>query len=251
MKQTLIEKNFGYVYAIVAAILFGASTPLAKQLLHEINPVLLAGLFYFGSGIGISIILLVKQLINPANQSIKFSRTDWKWLLIASLVGGIISPVLFTNIGLAFALSASFSMPSIYFVGSLSVGFISYGLSLICFILALRHIGTGRTGAYFSLAPFIGAGLSIILLRESLTWQLIAGGTLMAWGTWLHLTETHTHEHDHEALIHTHSHIHDEHHQHEHKKDDPLGEPHTHSHEHTPQRHSHFHFPDIHHRHKH
>lgn len=55
------------------------------------------------------------------------------------------------------------------------VGFFGVGVSLILFVLALRHLGTARTGAYFSLAPFIGAVVAILLLREPLTlswhWQ--------------------------------------------------------------------------------
>ena len=42
------------------------------------------------------------------------------------------------------------------------VGFLGYGVSLTLFVLGLRYLGTARTGAYFSLAPFIGALLSLI-----------------------------------------------------------------------------------------
>jgi hypothetical protein len=42
--------------AIAAALLFGVSTPIAKQLLHDTPPILLAGLPYFGSGIGLGLI---------------------------------------------------------------------------------------------------------------------------------------------------------------------------------------------------
>ncbi len=79
------------------------------------------------------------------------------------------------------------------------VGFLGYGVSLTPFVLALRHLGTARTGAYFSVAPFVGAGASIVILHEPATTRLLAGGALMAAGVWLHLTERH--EHDHEGLI--------------------------------------------------
>jgi len=46
------------------------------------------------------------------------------------------------------------------------LGFLSYGVSLTCFVLALRDLGTARTGAYFSTAPFIGVVLSLLLLRK-------------------------------------------------------------------------------------
>ena len=127
------------------------------------------------------------------------------------------------------------------------VGFLGYNVSLVLFVYALRHLGTARTGAYFSTAPFLGAIAALALLREPLTVQLIAAGLLMAIGVWLHLTE----HHEHEPMEHSHSHVHDEHHRHEHTPDDPPGEPHTHSHRHERLTHTHPHGPDMHHQHKH
>lgn len=132
---------------------------------------------------------------------------------------------------------------------TLLVGFLGVGVSLVLFVLALRHLGSARTGAYFSLAPFIGAVIAVILLKEPLTLQLLLAGGLMGFGLWLHLAERHAHDHDHEALEHEHSHVHDAHHQHEH--DGPFTEPHSHWHRHAPMRHSHAHYPDLHHRHSH
>ncbi|HJV48122.1 MAG TPA: DMT family transporter [Geothrix sp.] len=131
------------------------------------------------------------------------------------------------------------------------IGFFGYGLSLMCFVLALRHIGTARTGAYFSLAPFVGALIALGMGSEPLTLRLIVSGGLMALGVWLHLTEHHEHEHLHEALVHEHLHWHDEHHQHLHDPSDPSDEPHSHHHQHEPVLHSHPHFPDLHHTHSH
>lgn len=131
------------------------------------------------------------------------------------------------------------------------VGLVGYGLSLLFFILGLRHIGTARTGAYFSMAPFVGAGLAIIFLGESISIQLIVVSVFMGVGIWLHLTENHSHEHGHERLEHEHRHTHDEHHQHKHEAGTSPGEPHSHHHVHEPLVHSHPHFPNIHHRHKH
>ena len=129
------------------------------------------------------------------------------------------------------------------------VGFFGIGVSLVMFMLGLRHLGTARTGAYFSLAPFIGAVLAIVLLRESVTAQLVIAGALMAIGLWLHLTERHEHEHVHAELVHDHSHVHDEHHRHVHEGE--FTEPHSHVHRHAPLRHRHPHYPDLHHRHSH
>ena len=350
------QTNTGYLYAIIAAVLFGASTPAAKYLLETIHPLFLAGIFYLGSGILIFLVLISKKLFTNIAADATLRRRDIKWLVAATLCGGILAPVflmvgltktsassaaLFLNLeavftalaawylfkehtsrhivigmvliviggfilawskhftieglsGIAFIALACFFWAidnnvtrnisaadplkivaikslvagttntflalifgvvitnHLVLVGvSAIVGFFSYGLSLICFVMALRFIGTGRTSAYFSLAPFIGAGLAVIFLKEPVTLQLVLAGCLMGWGTWLHLTEEHGHEHTHDRLIHEHKHIHDEHHQHSHHSDDPDGEPHSHIHEHAPLTHSHPHFPDIHHRHKH
>ena len=124
-----------------------------------------------------------------------------------------------------------------------------YGLSLTLFVLALRHLGTARTGACFSLAPFFGAVVSLVVLREAAGAGFIAAGILMAIGAWLHLTERHEHEHHHHRLEHSHRHAHDQHHQHAHGGDIAGGEPHNHPHVHEPMTHRHSHYPDIHHRH--
>jgi drug/metabolite transporter (DMT)-like permease len=131
------------------------------------------------------------------------------------------------------------------------VGFLGYGVSIALFVLALRDLGTARTGAYFSTAPFLGALASVALLHEPMTAPLAASGFLMAFGIWLHLTEVHDHDHEHEPMDHAHRHVHDKHHRHEHGPGDPPGEPHMHSHRHTRLRHKHSHAPDMHHLHRH
>ncbi len=166
---------------------------------------------------------------------------------IAMLKGLVAGAV---NLALALAQGATPPPPGIVLAAGL-VGFLGYGVSLVLFVFALRHLGTARTGAYFSLAPFIGALLSLLLLNEPLTLQLLAAGLLMGIGLWLHLTERHEHEHTHEALEHEHRHIHDEQHQHAHGPDTTPGEPHSHPHRHAVLTHTHPHYPDLHHRHLH
>jgi drug/metabolite transporter (DMT)-like permease len=131
------------------------------------------------------------------------------------------------------------------------LGFLSYGVSLVLFVLALRYLGAARTGAYFSIAPFVGAIVAIVGFGERPTLFFAIGAACMVAGVWLHLTEHHEHEHVHEAMEHAHAHVHDEHHQHEHSPRDPPGEPHSHLHRHTKLVHSHPHYPDLHHRHEH
>lgn len=155
-----------------------------------------------------------------------------------------------TNLCLAFLAGADAPTPiEVLLAGG--VGFFGYGVSLVLFVLALRHLGSVRTGAYFSMAPFIGALLAIVLLGEPVTARLGIAALLMGIGLYLHLTEHHDHEHTHEAMEHGHRHVHDEHHRHEHGVEDPVGEPHTHPHRHRPIVHGHPHAPDLHHRHDH
>jgi hypothetical protein len=158
------------------------------------------------------------------------------------------------NAGIAFALGSR--LLTAWRVGaSLGLGFVSYRLSLVLFVLALRSLGTARTGAYFSTSPFVGAALSLLVWRDRVALPLVLGGLCMAAGVWIHVSERHAHEHAHEAMEHEHLHVHDEHHQHVHSPDDPpLGgpdEPHNYRHRHEPMVHTHAHVPDIHHRHGH
>lgn len=154
------------------------------------------------------------------------------------------------NVSLAFLAGAT--LPATEILGaSLLLGFLSYGLSLTLFVVGLRHLGTARTGAYFSVAPFIGAAIGLVVLRDPLTLQFAIAAILMAVGVWLHVTERHEHFHVHEAIEHTHEHEHDEHHQHQHEERVAASVRHTHRHRHDRLEHTHPHFPDAHHRHSH
>lgn len=153
-----------------------------------------------------------------------------------------------TNVVLALFLGAS--LPPIFVVGiGAIVGFLGIGVSLVMFMLGLRHLGTARTGAYFSLAPFIGALIAVIGFSEPVTLSLVVAALLMGFGLWLHLSERHEHDHLHDPIEHDHLHSHDDHHRHDH--DGPVAEPHAHWHRHAPLRHKHPHYPDLHHRHGH
>jgi drug/metabolite transporter (DMT)-like permease len=162
--------------------------------------------------------------------------------MVKGLVAGAVNTAL--AIGLGAALPPAGTVAS-----AMVVGFLGVGVSLVAFVLALRHLGAARTGAYFSLAPFVGALIAVVALGETMTVQLVVAGALMAAGLWLHLAERHQHEHEHEGLEHDHIHTHDEHHQHTH--DGPVTEPHAHWHRHGRLRHAHPHYPDLHHRHRH
>jgi drug/metabolite transporter (DMT)-like permease len=154
------------------------------------------------------------------------------------------------NFALAWALGAPLPAASGW-IGAGVLGFLGYGVSLVLFIVALRNLGTARTGAYFSVAPFFGAAIAVAMLgeRPGIAFWLAAG--LMALGVWLHLSERHEHRHAHEEIGHSHEHVHDAHHRHAHDFPWDGREPHAHPHRHEAMVHSHPHYPDLHHRHTH
>lgn len=339
--------------ALLAAALFGASTPFVKLLVGEVSAPVLAGLLYLGSGIGLAAARLARDGgWHPSG----LARAEWPWFAGAIAFGGMLGPLLLV-VGLAHTSAGTASLllnleavltaalawivfrehadrrivagmalivaggialswptggegagsvtgalavagaclcwaidnnltrrvsasDALFIAGvkglaagsanlvlalafgqalpgwapagaAMLVGLLGYGLSLVLFVLALRELGTSRTGAYFSTAPFVGAALSLLLLGEAAPAPFWLAAGLMGLGVWLHLTERHGHAHTHDALAHTHAHAHDAHHQHEHDFPWDGREPHTHPHTHAPISHSHRHFPDIHHRHGH
>lgn len=344
----------GVLFALVAAVLFGASTPFSKTLLREVDPILLAGLLYLSAGLGLTLWRWLRLRLRPdASREANLKRTDLPWLVGAILSGGIIGPALlmvglartpastaslllnlegvFTallawcifkehfdhriafgmaaitagglclswtgrpefgvpwsalaiagaclawgidnnltrkvsahdplqiaaakgffaglvNLAVAIVMGAELPDTSIIMSAAL-IGLLSYGVSLSLFVLALRHIGTARTGAYFSVAPFVGVTISILTLGDRVTLPFIVATALMGFGVWLHLTEGHEHEHWHVPILHDHRHGHDEHHQHGHDGYVSPEESHSHPHTHLGMLHRHPHYPDIHHRH--
>lgn len=347
----------GVVYALLAAALFGASTPFSKILVGQMEPVMLAGLLYLGSGFGLLTWYAVRHFVSRGKpvSGDRLTARDLPWLSGAILTGGVAGPVLLMigltltpassaslllnmegvltamlawfvfkenfdrrifagmiliviagvllswgqrlelgvpwgalaiiaaclcwaidnnltrkvsasdavqiagikglvagAVNLSIALALGYSVPEVRTVFSAGiVGFCGYGLSLVMFVLSLRHLGTARTGAYFSAAPFVGAVVSLLILGETPNTVFWIAAALMGAGIWLHVTEVHAHEHTHSPMLHSHAHRHDAHHQHEHDFPWDGKEPHVHPHQHQTLSHTHPHFPDIHHRHTH
>ena len=162
---------------------------------------------------------------------------------IKGLVGGLISISVALILGKPLSWDYRFPL-------ALLLGAFSYGISLVFFIKALSGLGSSRTGAFFSLGPFVGAIASIIILRDWMGWVMFPAMALKGLGSWLISSEKHEHVHTHPAVTHVHMHKHDDmHHLHKH----PVGTPEPHSHEHTHEelRHIHAHWPDTQHRHIH
>lgn len=354
-RRPVTHDRGGVAYALSAALLFGASTPCAKLLLGGVSPVLMAGLLYLGSGVGLGLWSLLRSTASQRHSDARLARRDLPWLIAVILAGGVVGPALLmwglartpastsslllnlegvltallawhvfqenfdrrialgmlaivaggallswagtpeagvpwgvvaiagacgfwaldnnltrtisasdpvqiaaikglaagmTNVALAFGTGAACPHLGVV-LSAATLGLVAYGLSLVLFILGLRHLGSARTGAYFSCAPFVGAALSLLLLRERPAVVFFAAAALMGLGLWLHLTETHGHVHVHAPIAHDHRHEHDAHHQHEHAPGETATDPHAHRHEHGPLEHAHPHYPDIHHRHEH
>ena len=308
----------GIAYALLAAVLFGASTPFAKRLVGEVQPLLLAGLLYLGSGLGLAVFRCIRD---RGWNSPGLTQQGWAWLLAAILFGGVLGPAALmfglTHAGaaqaslllnleavltaviawvvfhenadrrivlgmvaivagglllswpstqaqwqgwlgpLAISLAALFwsidnnltrqvASDDALFIAALKglmagsintgialaagarlapvdaaagiflVGLFGYGASLVLFVLALRGLGAARTGAYFSVAPFVGAALSICLFGESTTPLFWIAAGLMGFGVWLHTTEVHDHWHWHGEVHHRHPHYPDAEHRHRH-----------------------------------
>ncbi len=164
-----------------------------------------------------------------------------------SQIRGLIAGATSLSIALLLGFRVAFDQNIVF---ALVLGAISYGASLVFFIKALQGMGASRTGAFFSLGPFVGAAVSAVLLNEWLGWVMIPSALLMAVGVLAIVYERHTHLHAHEAITHSHLHSHDEHgHDHLHEGL-PVGQ-HVHEHTHTATVHEHLHWPDIHHRHDH
>ena len=245
MQQAQNSIRLGTLAALGAAVLFGAGTPLAKRLLLGIDPWMLAGLLYLGSGIGLSSWRALTR-----TRRVRLPSAQLGWFAAAIAFGGVLGPVLLMQ-GLRSMPAAGVALPPVApAAAALLVGLLAYGVSLTLFVVALRHLGSARTGAYFSVAPFVGALLAVVM-GDAVTVPLVVAAALMGIGVWLHLTERHEHWHVHEALEHEHEHEHDEHHQHEHLEPVAAGVRHAHRHRHEPIAHSHVHAPDMHHRHEH
>lgn len=343
--------NLSFIFqALLAAIFFGASAPIAKLLLGDISPIFLAAFLYLGSGTGISLVKLTQRMrFKDVEAGIK--QTDIKWLAGAIISGGILAPIVLmvslqntsastaslllnfegvgtTLIALLFFreaisrrawtailvitlasmfLSADFKsgfslslgalgiilacflwgadnnftrnisgkdplaivawkglvagtfsfflawslgdpFPSATTIlGTLILGFVSYGLSTMLFIRSMRGLGAARTSALYGTAPLAGVILSVVIFRELPSFLFIIAAFLMIGGALLLINEQHEHSHVHTALFHDHSHRHDDlAHAH-----DILDGVHSHEHEHPAEEHEHDHLPDIHHRHGH
>ena len=136
-------------------------------------------------------------------------------------------------------------------LAALLLGSISYGVSLVLAVQAMRLIGAARQAAFFAAAPFVGALVALPVLGERIGSHEIAAMLVLVAGVAVLVRDRHAHVHSHAGIEHEHGHVHDMHHRHEHAPGDPPGEPHAHGHRHESLTHEHPHSSDLHHRHPH
>jgi len=175
-------------------IALGMVLIVAGGLLLAVQPQSIQGVSYG------SILVVIACALWGLDNNLMRKASDADASLIACLKGWVAGCV---NVALALALGLRMPPPHVL-VEACVVGFAGYGASVALFVVGLRYLGTARTSAYFSVAPFFGAALAVPLHGEPLTAKLAVAGLLMAAGVWLHLTEVHTHEHDHEPMLHRH-----------------------------------------------
>ena len=240
--------NLEAVFTVLLAVLLGES--LDRRSLRGVMAIILGGaiLAIDPSRVGGSTLLGTLAIAGAClswgfDNNITQRLSGRNPLVIVTLKGLFAGPI---ALGIAAVTGAPFPSWQTILI-ALVLGASGYGLSLVYFVLALRHIGSARTGSLFAVAPFIGAFASILIIGETPSLSVMIAGLVMALGTFLMTSESHEHDHEHESFEHDHAHVHDEHHQHEPEGD----EPHAHPHRHLPLRHVHPHFPDLHHRHAH
>src|SRR5262245_52827832 len=91
--------NIGIILALLAAALFGASTSFAKLLLEMVDPWMMAGLLYLGSGLGLAVIRVSHDIFRLPISEAPIQRSDMRWLAPVIVAGGVLGP-LFLMFGL-------------------------------------------------------------------------------------------------------------------------------------------------------
>lgn len=99
---------------------------------------------------------------------------------------------IFSGLGaLAIAVFMGMGSPSATEVmGALALGFVSYGMSLFFYITAQASLGAAKVSAYYAMAPFIGAFISLAVLGEALTQAFALALVVMAVGAVILTRET-------------------------------------------------------------
>ena len=131
------------------------------------------------------------------------------------LVIAVIKGLVAGSFSLILALILGNRIPSLYVViGAMLLGCVSYGLSVVLFIVSMRILGAAHTSAWFGIAPFAGAAISFLVFQNNPGVMFLISLPLMILGAFLLLGEEHghVHMHVHGAIVHEHLHNDAEHH---------------------------------------
>lgn len=166
----------GGLYGLLAAALFGFSAPIAKRLLGEVSPQLLAGLLYFGAGLGLSLWRSLRRAPGEA----ALQRRDLPALAGVVVAGGVVGPVLLL-VGLSRVSGV---------VGSLLLNLEGPFTMLLALLLFGEHLG--RYGA--AAAGLVLAGAALLKLdpapgRADAAGMLAIGLACLAWALDNNLTQ--------------------------------------------------------------
>ncbi|HOD92259.1 MAG TPA: DMT family transporter [Clostridia bacterium] len=286
------KKIESIIYAILAAVFYAISMPLSKLLLEKISPTYMASFLYFGAGIGVGIIYVIRTIrhrdtgeklskpdlpyvlgmiildiaapillmiglktVTSSNASLlnnfeiaatslialfvfkeTISKRLWAALLLITISSMLLSiedissftfsygsiyilsaaicwglennftrkisskdiyqivviKGIFSGLGsLIVALILKQNLPNFQYIAyALILGIVAYGLSIFFYVKAQHELGAAKTSAFYAIAPFIGALLSFIILRESITKFYILALSIMIAGSVLVVIDT-------------------------------------------------------------
>ncbi|MDI6727323.1 MAG: DMT family transporter [Thermodesulfovibrionales bacterium] len=163
------QVRYGVMAALLSAALFGTGTPIAKLLLGEVPPLLLAGLLYLGSGAGLSLLAVMRRL-TPGGHTLHnepdLGGSDYLYLSAAIFCGGIAAPVL-----LIYGLSKTSASTA-----SLLLNMEGLLTTLIASLIFKESVGRRIWLAAFLM---LAASLSLTYMPDSGGWSLQSGSILV------------------------------------------------------------------------
>ena len=131
MSQKYRSERLGYVFAILASVMFGSVSVLAKPLVSSVDPILLASLVYIISAITLSPF--------ARKQKQKFARRDLLLIISIAVCGAVIAPSLYF-VGLTHASASDAALIAngeVFFSVLLAVMFFRERLRLVGWVAIL------------------------------------------------------------------------------------------------------------------
>jgi len=161
------------LYAILAALFYGFSTPLSKILVSHMSPYLLSSLLYFGVGVGMLLVILISHLHKKQKIVNEFTQKDLKYIILMIILD-IVAPILLM-IGLSTTNASTASLLNnfeIVFTGIIAMIFFKEVVGKRMWIAIGLIV---LAGALLTFEDFTGFHVSIgalFVLGASLSWGL-------------------------------------------------------------------------------